>query len=118
MPDWDYSVAVVDVANMTLEEIENHKCSLCHPLDYDSDWGGGRWIRGKLTICPECGRRFSGKISNGPPVASPRLVERLNLKNENLWERLKRLFGFNKKMYCAVSDSKRGPFNLIRKNNE
>ena len=67
------------------------KCSLCNWTDYDSDWGGFRWIKERSTACPECGKRFSGKVSENP-ISEPRLVERLNRRNDSWWVKLKRFF--------------------------
>jgi hypothetical protein len=72
--------------------MNERSCSLCNPNDYDSDWGGKRWICGFQTKCPECSRRFSGHID--VPILSdphPFLKERLKRRN-SMWLKLKRLF--------------------------
>jgi len=66
------------------------KCSLCNSTDYDSDWGGNRWIRGFKTICPECERHFSGCYD--VPILSvphPFLSNRLKRRN-NWWQKFKK----------------------------
>jgi hypothetical protein len=75
----------------------NCECSLCNWMDYDSDWGGRRWMRETTTICPECGKRYSGKLSK-TPIPEKWLVDRLNRRNEGLWDKLKRFFRMDKKI--------------------
>lgn len=67
------------------------ECSLCNWRDYDGDWGGTRCLKTVHTVCPECGKHFSGKMSD-PAIPEPRLVERLKRRNETRWDKIKRFF--------------------------